>query len=374
MPVPGDGPRVGILGGGQLARMLALAGAPLGLRFTQLTPDHDAASGLLDTIRADYDDERALRALAERADVVTYESENIPVPSVELLSGLVPVRPGARALAVAGDRWAEKELFARLDIPTVPFARIAHADDVEAAIAHIGLPCVLKMRRFGYDGRGQAVCQSAAEARRAFDRLGGVPLLGEAWIPFERELSIVAARAGNGSLRCYPLAENTHENGILRATMAPAPTLTPQLTAAAEHAVRRIAEDLDYVGVLALELFQHDGRLLANELAPRVHNTGHWTIEGAQTSQFENHLRAILGWPLGGSLPYGHWIMVNLIGAVPPLPSLLEIEDTHVHLYAKAPRPGRKLGHITAAVDTADEGAARIDGLRRITDAAGTHA
>jgi 5-(carboxyamino)imidazole ribonucleotide synthase len=364
MPLHGDGPRIGMLGGGQLARMLALAGAPLGLRFLQLAPEPAVATGLVDTITAAYTDRAALRELAGRTDVVTYESENVPVEAVDYLATLVPVQPPPRALATAGDRWAEKDLFAELDIPTAPYAHVASQQDVTAALARTGLPAVMKTRRLGYDGRGQVVCRTEEELHAAWQRFGGVPLLCEQWIPFEREVSLVAVRSGSGEIRCYPAGENVHQHGILLSTEVPAPRMSAALQATAATFVRRIMENLDYVGVLALELFQHGESLLANEIAPRVHNTGHWTIEGAECSQFENHLRAITGLPLGSTTARGHAVMLNLIGTTPALQELLALDGAHAHLYGKEPRPGRKLGHVTITAPSQEQAARRLQELR----------
>jgi 5-(carboxyamino)imidazole ribonucleotide synthase len=357
---------VGVLGGGQLARMLALAGAPLGVRIVTLTPDAEAGDDVTCTLRADYTDASALADLASLTDVVTYETENIPAEAVGQLEGQVPLRPPPRALTLAGDRWAEKELFARLDIPTAASVRIADSVDLERASSEIGLPCVVKTRRMGYDGKGQRVCRTPDELRASWDALGGVDLLCEELVAFEREISIVAVRAAEGEVRCWVPSENVHEGGILRTTIAPAPALDERLHALAQLHIRRIVTDLDYVGVLALEMFQQGDRLLANEIAPRVHNTGHWTIEGAETSQFENHLRAVLGWPLGSTREFAHAVMVNIIGTAPPLDQLLGVSGLHVHMYGKEPRPGRKLGHVTALATTADEACERMKALRTL--------
>jgi 5-(carboxyamino)imidazole ribonucleotide synthase len=366
MPVRADGPRVGILGGGQLARMLALAGAPLGMRFLQLAPEPAVATGLVDTITAAYTDRAALRELAGRTDVVTYESENVAVEAVDHLATMVPVLPPPRALATAGDRWAEKDLFTELDIPTAPYVRVAGPADLQLGPATTGLPAVVKTRRLGYDGRGQAVCRTVDELNATWERFGGVPLICERWIPFDREISIVAVRSRSGEVRCYPPGENAHEQGILVSTAVPAVHLSDALRATAATYVRRIMEALDYTGVLALEMFQHGDALLANEIAPRVHNTGHWSIEGADCSQFENHLRAILGWPLGSTAARGHVAMLNLIGHTPPLPELLAVEAAHVHVYGKEPRAGRKLGHVTVTAASADELARRVHRLTQV--------
>jgi 5-(carboxyamino)imidazole ribonucleotide synthase len=365
MPTRQASPRIGMLGGGQLAGMLARAGAPLGMRFLQLAPVHERAGGYVETISTGYDDEHALRQLADRVDVVTYESENVPVRTVDLLSDMTIVRPGSAALSVASDRWREKELFDMLGILTAPCARIERMEQLDDAAARVGLPAVLKTQRLGYDGRGQAVCRSIDELRTAWHRLGGVQLLYERLIEFDREVSVIGVRTARGEVRFYDVGENVHEHGMLRTTLVPAPGWTPSLDERARAAIRGIMEHLDYVGVMALELFQHGDDLLANEIAPRVHNTGHWTIDGAGTSQFENHLRAILDWPLGETTRRAITVMVNIVGTVPEIPQLLEVPGSHVHLYGKEPRPGRKLGHVNVAIGSADVAADVIADVRR---------
>ena len=312
---------VGVIGGGQLGRMLALAGIPLGLSFRFLDPSPDAPAGEVgELLVGAYDDPALLDRLAGGAAAVTYEFENVPVQAARRVGAV----PSATALEHAQDRLVEKRLFRRLGIPT---ARID--DEVET------YPALLKSRALGYDGKGQRLVETWP---------GTVPgHVLEERVPFDRELSLLAVRGTDGDTRFWPLVENVHEGGILRTSRAPAAG-APQ--AEAEEYGRRLLDELGYVGVLALELFDVGGRLLANEFAPRVHNTGHWTIEGAETSQFENHLRAVLGVPLGptASRPSA---MVNLIGSVPPLDELLRIPGAHVHLYGKEPRAGRKLGHVT---------------------------
>jgi 5-(carboxyamino)imidazole ribonucleotide synthase len=360
--------RVGVLGGGQLARMLAIAGAPLGVRVVTLTPDPEASHDVTHTIAGEYDDEHALRELASLSDVVTYEFENIPPEAVERLDGRVLLRPPPRALVLAADRWAEKELFTKLDIPTAAYMPIAGEDDLRTALEQVGLPAVVKTRRLGYDGKGQLVCRTADELLAAWDRLGHVPLLCEQWVPFDRELSVVAVRSVQGEVRCYTPSENVHEGGILRAIIAPAPGLSDDVRRMASLFVHRILTELDYVGVLALELFQRGDTLLANEIAPRVHNTGHWTIEGAETSQFENHLRAVLGWPLGSTAHRGHSVMVNIIGSTPPLERLLAVAGLRVHMYGKQPRAGRKLGHVSIAASSAADAREHVSALRAMVE------
>lgn len=358
--------RLGVLGGGQLGRMLALAGVPLGVRTTVLEPAaHPPAGAAADVVAAPYDDLDGLAAVAARSEVVTYEFENVPVAAAEWLAEHVPVRPGAAALAVAQDRLAEKELFGRLGIGTAPWRPVDDLDGLRASLDQIGLPAVLKTRRLGYDGKGQVVLSDRGDVEAAWAAVGPVPCLLEGFVPFERELSIVAARAADGEVACFPVVENRHLDGILRLTLAPAPDLDPSQHGRADALVRDVLEAVDYVGVLAIELFLSDGELLANEMAPRVHNSGHWTIEGAATSQFEQHVRAVLGWPLGAPEARGAAAMVNLIGTEPPPDAVLAVPGAHLHRYAKAPRPGRKLGHVT--VVAADEDA-RDDHLARLLD------
>jgi len=371
---------VGILGGGQLGRMLALAGYPLGLRFRFLDPSADAAvHPLAEQVAAPFDDQPALARFAQGLAVVTYEFENVPVAAVDALQGSVEVLPPSQALAVAQDRLHEKSFFASLGIPTARFAPVEHRASLEAAVADLGLPAVLKTRRLGYDGKGQFILRSPADVAAAWQALGGQPLILEQWVAFTRELSVLAVRARDGHIACYPLVENVHRHGILHRSIAPAPGLAPATQLLAETYARRVLEALQYVGVLAIELFEvaptdtagGAAGLLANEMAPRVHNSGHWTIEGAVTSQFENHLRAVVGLPLGSTAPRGCAAMVNLIGNLPDLPPLLALPNAHLHLYDKAPRPGRKLGHVTLCAENAAQLADRLEVLERLVLAAG---
>lgn len=339
--------KVGVLGAGQLGRMLALAGYPLGLRFCFLDPAAGSpASALAEHVVAPWGDAQALTQLAE-CDVVTFEFENVPVETVEMLATRTQVCPGAKALAVARDRLHEKTAFQELGIPTAKFAAVDDAAGLASALSEVGLPAVLKTRCFGYDGKGQHVIRSAADADAAWRALGGQPLLLEAFVAFSRELSLIAVRSRSGDTRFYPLVENEHRDGILHLSRAPARNLDPgQQTRAEEHA-RRLLERLSYVGVLTLELFDVGGTLFANEIAPRVHNSGHWTIEGAETSQFENHLRAVCGLPLGGASARGPTAMLNFVGHMPPAGRVLGIAGAHLHDYGKLPRARRKLGHVT---------------------------
>lgn len=326
--------------------MLALEGIPLGHRFTFLEPAPDppaAAAGTV--IPAAYDDPEALARIARAADVVTYEFENVPAASADYLAGRLPVLPPPRALGATQDRYAEKRMFQRLGIPTAPFHRLDAPADLDAALATTRLPAVIKTRRFGYDGKGQVVAWSPAEAAAALDTLGP-GLIAERFIRFERELSILAVRDRDGDRVSYPLTENHHRGGILRASYAPAPGITPALQAAAEDFAARILDELGYVGVLAIELFETDGRLLANEMAPRVHNSGHWTLDGADISQFENHIRAVTGLPIAVPRVPGPAAMLNIIGELPDPSAVAAVSGAHLHLYDKDPRPGRKVGHV----------------------------
>jgi 5-(carboxyamino)imidazole ribonucleotide synthase len=363
------GERVGVLGAGQLGRMLGLAGRALGLElcFVDPTPESPAAA-VGELIVAEYTDADALARLAQ-LDVVTFEFENVPVAAVKALETRVKVYPGSAALEVAQDRLHEKTAFRSLGIPTPPFEPVSSLAELSAALSRIGLPAVLKTRRLGYDGKGQAVLRDEADARAAFERLGGVPLILEGFVPFQRELSIVAVRSSRGEVACYPLVENHHRAGILHKTIAPAPGVSQAADAAANQYVSRLLASLDYVGVLALELFEVEGQLLANEIAPRVHNSGHFTIEGARTSQFENHLRAILGLPLGSTEMVSPSAMINLIGKAPDVPALLAVADAHLHWYGKEPRAGRKVGHVTVRAPDSETLEQRVRELERIVSA-----
>lgn len=355
--------KIGVLGGGQLGRMLALAGYPLGNEFVFLDPAPEALCGLGSHVVAAPDDPRALDELASRVDLVTYEFENVPVAAARTLAARVPVYPSPAALEVSQDRLVEKTLFTRLGIPTAPFAAVDSLETLARALDQVGLPAVLKTRRLGYDGKGQAVLRTPADADAAWASLGGAPSIVEGFVPFARELSCLGVRGRDGATLFYPLVENHHAHGILRRSLAPAPG-APDAEAAA--LVGTLAEHLGYVGVLALELFDTGGRLLANEMAPRVHNSGHWTIEGAETSQFENHVRAVTGVPLGATSPVGVSAMLNLIGGWPAPADVLAVPGTHLHLYGKAPRPGRKVGHVTVRCDDRGSLAERVDALERL--------
>lgn len=349
--------RIGVLGGGQLARMLALAGAPLGTRFVMLDTDANACGGQVAALmQADYRDLDALGRFAEEIDIATFDFENVPADSAAWLAERVPVFPNPRALGVAQDRMAEKSLFRELGIRTPAFAAVDTLDELHAAVGTIGLPSILKTRRLGYDGKGQYRLRQASDIPAAWEALSHghahASLILEAFVPFDSELSVVAVRSRNGEFRSYPLTRNWHQEGILSLSLAPA-AVTDELAERAVASARALGDALDYVGVFALELFEKGGELLANEMAPRVHNSGHWTIEGAVSSQFENHLRAVLGLPLGDPSTRGYSAMLNWIGELPDGAAALTVPGLHWHDYGKSARPGRKVGHATVRADSA---------------------
>ncbi len=364
--------RIGILGGGQLGQMLAESARDCGLETLVLDPKPDAvAARVTRHLAADWHDEEALRALAP-CDVVTYEFENVPTATVEWLRAAgTSVDPRPLALEISGDRIAEKRLFGELGIETAPHAPVDSRAELESAIEQIGLPAILKTRRFGYDGKGQALLRDAADVDAAWARLGGQSLILEGLVPFDREISLLAVRGRNGEIRGWSATENVHVDGILHVSRAPARHVPEALRANAMRGLEAIMRRLDYVGVLVVEFFQLGARLIANEMACRVHNSGHWTIEGAQTSQFENHMRAVAGLPLGGTESKGVAAMLNLVGEVPALDALEGRPKTHIHVYGKTPAPGRKLGHVTVVGDTAAECEAELD---RVLDVVGDRA
>ncbi|MGZ5027357.1 MAG: 5-(carboxyamino)imidazole ribonucleotide synthase [Methylobacter sp.] len=358
--------KVGVLGAGQLARMIALAGVPLGLDFIFLDPSADACANRLgEALIGDYNDPNLLAQLAERADVVTYEFENVPAEVAGFLTSHTQVHPSPKALAVAQDRLIEKTFFHDIGIPTPNYAAVDSLESLQQAMTGIGYPAILKSRTQGYDGKGQSMLKSADDLTQAWELLQGVPAVVEAFVPFKREVSIIAVRSVSGEVAFYPLSENLHRGGILRVSECRADDRMQQQ---AETYVSRLLEALDYVGVLALELFEVDGQLVANEFAPRVHNSGHWTIEGAETSQFENHLRAILDLPLGSTAPVGHPAMVNFIGGLPKVEELLEVPHAHLHLYDKAPRKGRKVAHATVRAESQEQLSELVKKLAALAD------
>lgn len=338
---------IGVLGAGQLARMLALAGIPMGLEFVVLDPaERPCAAAVARHIRADYDDTTALRTLADQADTVTFEFENVPATALAYLRKLRRTPHKARGLQTLQDRLTEKTLFSRLGIPTPAYQAVDSHEALVEALGRIGLPAVLKTRRFGYDGKGQYVLKAPTDAARAWREVGASPCLLERWVPFDREAALVAVRDLAGACVFYTLTQTCHREGILRWAAA---LRDARLQAMAQDYIGRVLAAVDHVGALAFEFFELDGQLLANEVAPRVHNSGHWTIEAAETSQFENHVRAVAGLPLGSTDSRGTFAMVNYIGGVPDARDVLRIPAAHHHDYGKAARPGRKVGHATVA-------------------------
>ncbi|WP_089174138.1 5-(carboxyamino)imidazole ribonucleotide synthase [Bosea sp. AS-1] len=356
-PVPtglAPGAMLGILGGGQLARMIALAAADLGIRCHVFAPEADSPAfdvAARHTV-ADYDDEEALARFADAVDVVTYEFENVPAATAAFLAARTPLHPGARALAVTQDRLSEKSFVDGLGLAVAPFRAVESLSDLEAAVAALGRPSILKTRRFGYDGKGQVKIAPGTDLADAYEAIGRFPAILEGFVPFEREVSVVAARGLDGAFAAFDVCENEHRDHILAVTRVPA-ELGKAASAAAIDAARRIGEALGYVGVFAVEMFvlAEDGteRIVVNEIAPRVHNSGHWTSEGAETSQFHQHVRAVCGFPLGSAARRGRVEMENLIGeAALHWREILAEPGAHLHLYGKRDaRPGRKMGHVT---------------------------
>ena len=344
--------RIGIIGAGQLGQMLGLAARNLDVDCCFLDPSiSPPAANCGEVIQRPFDDADALAEMAASCDVITYEFENVPVTALETSAGSVPIYPPPDALRHAQDRLDEKQLFDRLDIPVPGYRAIGSREDLDEAATALGLPMVVKTRRLGYDGKGQYVVRETADADGAWSTLGNQSLIAEQWVSFDYEVSVIGVRDRSGEIAVYPLTQNAHEHGILRSSRSPVDE--PVLIDMAGDYARRLLEHLDYVGVLALELFVDGDRLLANEFAPRVHNSGHWTIEGAATSQFENHLRAVLALPLGATNGVGHAGMVNLIGGIPS--AVRDLEHGVVHDYGKTARPGRKLGHVTVVADSASK-------------------
>lgn len=359
--------RVGILGGGQLARMLALAGAPLGAKFLMLDTDANACGGQVAALmHADYRDHDALARFANQVDFATFDFENVPADSAHWLAERIPVYPNPRALAVAQDRLAEKTLFQSMGIGTPAFRAVDTLAELRAAVSEIGVPSILKTRRLGYDGKGQYRLRNVEDLDAAWVALSGgrdsASLILESFVRFQRELSVIAVRSRSGEFRHWPLTRNWHHEGVLSLSLAPA-SVTDTMTAEALNYAKAVADQLDYVGVFALELFEVDGRLLANEMAPRVHNSGHWTIEGAECSQFENHLRAVMGLPLGDTAARGYSAMLNWIGDLPDEQAALAIPGVHWHDYGKSSRPGRKVGHATVCGHDPDQLQSRLQRL-----------
>ncbi|MGI8922877.1 MAG: 5-(carboxyamino)imidazole ribonucleotide synthase [Fimbriimonadales bacterium] len=350
--------KIGVLGAGQLGRMLGLAGIPMGHEFVFFDDAREPCAAGLGQVKP------LTWSRPIDLDVITYEFENIAAHLVFFQKYGVEIRPSVAALQVTSDRLAEKEMLADFGIPTPKFRGFVEHRELATALHELGYPAVAKTRRFGYDGKGQLWLRSPADHSAASELAGEKPMILESVIPFDRELSLIAARGVDGAIAAYPLVENHHRDGILRLTVAPATNLTQELQATAESYARKILQHFDYVGVIAIELFQVGDELLVNEIAPRVHNSGHWTIEGAETSQFENHIRAITDMPLGSTLPRGYSAMINIIGEQPDPAAVWAVPGAHYHVYGKSARPGRKIGHITVRADDRETLTERVTELR----------
>jgi len=360
--------KIGVLGAGQLGRMLALAGYPMGLTFDFYDEKEMAPASVLapQTVAA-FTDEAMLAKWAESVDVITYEFENVPLSAVRFLEGIKPVMPNSTILEIAQDRLFEKNYFKKLGITTPRFAAVNSEADLMAAVKDLRFPCVLKTRRFGYDGKGQFVLKAVEdietikEVKESFENM-----ILEEFIPYTRELSLIAVRSKKGEKAFYPLVENHHRDGILRVTLAPALQVSLEEQKRSHEYLNHILDATDYVGVLSVEFFEKKGILIANEMAPRVHNSGHWTIDGAKTSQFENHLRAILGWPLGSTEAKGCSAMINIIGRYPKEEDVLAIPEAHWHHYNKTEMKGRKLGHVTITAEKLEDLSARLTRFKQV--------
>lgn len=350
--------------------MLALAGLPLGFRFRFLDPGHDAPAGQLgELVAGRFEETDAIERFLTGLDLATFEFENVPAETVDRIAARIPVAPCAASLRTAQDRASERRLFADLGVPA-PASRVVDSRaDLEDAARTAGLPAILKTRRLGYDGRGQYRIRGAGDLDAAWEAMRGQPLLYDAMIPFTREVSVIAVRARDGGMSLYDPVENVHRDGILRESRPVPRGGAPGLFAAAGGAVRAIADHLGHVGVLTVEFFEQKGKLLANEIAPRVHNSGHWTIEAAATSQFENHLRAVAGLPLGSTETRAPAVMLNLVGGAPDRAEVLAIPGAHLHLYGKEPRRGRKVGHITVVDPDPARLEEKVESLRRLVAA-----
>lgn len=345
--------KIGILGAGQLGRMLALAGYPLGLEFRFFDANKvSPARSLGEFINAEFNDLEALKKFSSGLALVTTEFENIDISAVKKVEEEVSFYPGTKAVSVSQDRLLEKKFFGELGINTAPFAQVDSPADLANAGKTLGYPLILKTRRLGYDGKGQVLVKSESQVKEAVETLGGKDLVAEGFVNFKRELSVIAVRSVSGETAFYPLNVNTHIKGILSKTLVSADLVAPDMQKKAEDLAQKALVALNYVGVLVIELFDTDAGLVVNEMAPRVHNSGHWSIEGANSSQFENHLRAVCSMPLGSTVTYGHCAMLNILHTKPDMTALRKIPGAKLHWYAKEPRPGRKLGHLTFVEST----------------------
>ena len=342
--------RFGVLGGGQLGRMMALAGVPLGLEFRFLDPAPDACAGVAgEVLQAGFDDADAARAWAAGIDVATFDFENVPAATARALEETTPLFPASNALDACQDRLVEKQLLESLDIGVAAYHAVSSRTDLVEGLERLGYPAVLKTRRLGYDGKGQMVLRDPEDRERAWQKLGDAELILEAFVPFDSECSLVGVRGADGDTRFWPLTRNVHDRGIL--ALSRPGGFPPELQADAERKMARLMNHFAYRGVLTIEFFLCGDTLLANEIAPRVHNSGHWTIDGSACSQFENHVRAVAGMPLGDTRRVHHSLMFNWIGSMPCRDRALSIPGLHWHEYGKAPRPGRKIGHATLTAD-----------------------
>ena len=348
--------KIGVLGSGQLGRMLALSAYPLGHEMCFLVSSAEDPSSLLGNIFIQNGSQEIIEDFANNSDVVTYESENTAISIVKEISQKTTVFPSAKSLYTTQHRGREKSLFDKLNIPCAPYQMVNNLSELKIAVENIGLPAILKTATDGYDGKGQFLIQSNSQLDQAWKSMSGVESILEGFVNFKRELSLVAVRGVDNSHEYYPLVENSHHNGILRLTIAPAQNISPKLQQQAESYMCSLLDEMNHVGVLTIELFETDNNLVVNEMAPRVHNSGHWTIEGARTSQFENHIRAITETPLGDtSCTHKYSAMINIIGEQGPIDKALTLKNAHLHLYNKTEREGRKLGHITITANTLDD-------------------
>ena len=362
---------IGVLGAGQLGQMLGQAAVNLGARMRFYDPaPNGPASAVGEQHTGEWSDFTALEHFCKGLDACTFEFENVPAATLEFVAARIPTHPSVHALTTGQDRANEKQVFSQIGFEVPPYALVDSESGLHQAALKVGLPAILKSRRFGYDGKGQAVVRSAEDLTPAWNAIGQRSAILEAFVPFTRELSIIAARSASGEIVTYPLTENVHTGGILTRSLAPA-TVSRATAEIAAQRVRALLEALNYRGTLAIEMFEvlttNGPVLIPNEFAPRVHNTGHWTIEGAVTSQFENHIRAVLGLPLGDPSPRGHAGMLNLIGTHPTLQALAQVSGAALHLYGKEPRPGRKLGHATAVDSTRAGVLARLESLSKLS-------
>lgn len=345
--------KIGVLGAGQLGRMLAIAGYPLNHQFGFSGNSNDEPAALLGHMFVGDD---SIESLVDFADVITYESENTDVQVVSAISQKCAVYPGEKSLFTTQHRGREKALFEQLNIPCAPYQKVNSKQDLIDAVRAIGLPAILKTATEGYDGKGQFLMSDASQIKAAWASMHGVASILEGFVNFKRELSLIAVRDTNNHHKYYPLVENTHHNGILRLTVAPAQSISPEVQKTAEHYMQTLLDEMNHIGVLTIELFETDNGLIVNEMAPRVHNSGHWSIEGANTSQFENHIRAITGQPLGDTTPtHSFSAMINIIGRIGDTDTVLNMPNAHLHLYDKVERTDRKLGHINITADSEQE-------------------